>query len=74
MLPQFAPLTGVGKPAVAAYAAQAGLSVEAFLTARPFPPLTAEIAGDAIVELAQAETANVAPSHMLDGDGLHKLP
>ena len=74
VLPQFAPLTGVGKPAVAAYAAQAGLSVEEFLTARPFPPLTTEIAGDAIVELVQAETANVAPSYMVDGDGLHKLP
>ena len=35
VLPQFAPLTGVGKPAVAAYAAQAGLSVEEFLASRP---------------------------------------
>jgi 3-oxoacyl-[acyl-carrier protein] reductase len=74
VLPQFAPLTGVGKPAVAAYAAQAGLSVEEFLTTRPFPPLTPEIAGDAIVELVQAETANLAPSYVLHGGGLHKLP
>jgi NAD(P)-dependent dehydrogenase (short-subunit alcohol dehydrogenase family) len=74
VLPQFAPLTGVGKPAVAAYAAQAGLSVEEFLTTRPFPPLTPEIAGDAIVELVQAEAGNVAPSYLLHGGGLRKLP
>jgi hypothetical protein len=74
VVPQFAPQTGVGKPAVAAYAAQAGLSVEEFLTARPSPPLTPEIAGDAIVELVQAEAANVAPSYVLHGGGLHKLP
>jgi 3-oxoacyl-[acyl-carrier protein] reductase len=74
VLPQFAPLTGVGKPAVAAYAAQAGLPVEEFLTTRPFPRITPEIAGDAIVELIQTDAANVAPSYMLDGAGLHKLP
>lgn len=73
VMPQFAPLTGVGKPAVAAYAAQAGLSVEEFLTKRPFPSLTPEIAGDAIVELLQVETVSLAPSYMLDGGGLHKL-
>jgi len=74
VLPQFAPLTGVGKPAVAAYAAQAGLSIEKFLATRPAPPLTPEIAGDAIVELVQAETAHLAPSYVLHGGGLHKLP
>jgi hypothetical protein len=73
VMPQFAPLTGVGKPAVAAYAAQAGLSVGEFLTKRPFPSLTPEIAGDAIVELLQAETVSLAPSYMLHGGGLHKL-
>jgi NAD(P)-dependent dehydrogenase (short-subunit alcohol dehydrogenase family) len=74
VLPQFAPQTSVGKPAVAVYAARAGLSVEEFLTARPFPPLTPEIAGDAIVELVQAETVDLGPSYMLHGGGLHKLP
>jgi 3-oxoacyl-[acyl-carrier protein] reductase len=73
VMPQFAPLTGVGKPAVAAYAAQADLSVGEFLTKRPFPSLTPEIAGDAIVELLQAETVSLAPSYMLHGGGLHKL-
>jgi 3-oxoacyl-[acyl-carrier protein] reductase len=74
VLPQFAPLTGVGKPAVAAYAAQAGLSVEEFLTAQPFPLLTPEIAGTAILVLLRDEAANIAPGYVLNGDGLHKLP
>jgi len=74
VLPQFAPLTGVGKPAVAAYAAKASLSVKEFLTARPFPPLSPEIAGEAIVELLQTETADLSPSYMLHGGGLHRLP
>jgi 3-oxoacyl-[acyl-carrier protein] reductase len=74
VLPQFAPLTGVGKPAVAAYATQAGLSVEEFLAERPFPSLTAEIAGAAIVELVQTEPSDLASSYMLHGGGLHKLP
>jgi 3-oxoacyl-[acyl-carrier protein] reductase len=34
VLPRFAPMTGVGRPAVDAYAAQAGLSVEGFLGGR----------------------------------------
>ena len=29
---------------------------------------------DAIVELVQAEAANLAPSYVLHGGGLHKLP
>ena len=74
VLPQFAPQTSVGKAAVAVYAARAGLSVEEFLATRPAPPLTPEIAGDAIIELAQGETADVAPSYVLHGGGLHKLP
>ena len=74
VLPQFAPLTGVGKPAVAAYAAQAGLPVNDFLTTQTYPLLTPEIAGAAIVELVQAEAANIAPAYMLNGGGLHKLP
>src|SRR5947209_2195065 len=39
VLPQFAPLTGVGKPAVAAYAAQADLSVDDFLSRQTYPLL-----------------------------------
>src|SRR5258708_17515720 len=55
VLPQFAPLTGVGRPAVQAYAGRAGLSVEDFLRAQPFPLLSPEIAGTALVEVAQID-------------------
>ncbi len=74
VLPQFAPLTGVGKPAVAAYAARAGLSVKDFLSTQTYPLLTPEIAGAATVELVQAEAANVALGYVLNGGGLQKLP
>jgi len=72
VLPKFAPLTGVGRPAVQAYAAQAGLSVEDFLAQRD-PELTPEIAGSALVELVQADAAGVAPDYVLTGAGLQKL-
>jgi NAD(P)-dependent dehydrogenase (short-subunit alcohol dehydrogenase family) len=74
VLPQFAPLTGVGKSAVAAYAAKASLSVEEFLAARPFPALSPEIAGDAVVELLHADPADLSPGYLLHGGGLQKLP
>jgi 3-oxoacyl-[acyl-carrier protein] reductase len=73
VLPQFAPLTGVGRPAVQAYAARAGLSVEDFLLTQTFPLLKPEIAGTAMLELVQAEAANLAPAYVLNGAGLHKL-
>jgi 3-oxoacyl-[acyl-carrier protein] reductase len=73
VLPQFAPLTGVGQPAVQAYATRAGLTVEEFLLAQAFPLLTEEVAGTAIVELAQADVADVAPAYLLNGVGLHAI-
>lgn len=74
VLPQFAPQTSVGRPAVAAYAAQAGVSVEDFLKAQPSTLLTPEIAGTALVELVNADTHSIAPAYLLNGDGLRKLP
>ena len=74
VLPQFAPLTGVGRTAVHAYAARAGLSVQDFLRTQAFPLLTSEIAGSAMVELAQVDAADVSPAYVLNGGGLHKLP
>jgi NAD(P)-dependent dehydrogenase (short-subunit alcohol dehydrogenase family) len=74
VLPQFAPQTGVGQPAVRAYAAQAGQSVQDFLQQQPFPLLTPDIAGTATVELVQADAATVAPAYLLNGAGLQKLP
>lgn len=73
VLPKFAPLTGVGRPAVRAYAAQAGLSVEDFLAQRD-PELTPEIAGASLVDLVQADAADVAADYVLTGAGLQKLP
>jgi len=73
VLPRFSPLTGVGRPAVQAYAARAGKSVEEFL--HPLGPLvTPEIAGAALVELAQADAAALASAYVLTGAGLQKLP
>jgi 3-oxoacyl-[acyl-carrier protein] reductase len=73
VLPQFAPETAVGKGAVAAYAAQANQSVETYLDQLPFPPLTSEIAGDALVVLTQADPDTLAPEHLLNGAGLKAL-
>jgi NAD(P)-dependent dehydrogenase (short-subunit alcohol dehydrogenase family) len=72
ILPRFAPSTGVGGPAVRAYASRAGLSVEDFL-ARADPQLTPESVGAAVLELVQADAAEVAPAYLLNSAGLHKL-
>jgi 3-oxoacyl-[acyl-carrier protein] reductase len=74
VLPQFAPQTGVGRPAVEAYAARAGQSVEDYLDQRPFPLLSPEIAGAAVIDLLRAEPATVAPAYVLNGAGLQQLP
>jgi hypothetical protein len=37
-------------------------------------PLSPKVAGAALVELAQADAATVAPAYMLTGAGLQKLP
>ena len=73
VLPKFAPRTGVGRPAVQAYAARAGQSVEEYLQ-KLDSPLTPEIAGAALVELSQADAATIAPAYVLTGAGLQKLP
>jgi 3-oxoacyl-[acyl-carrier protein] reductase len=73
VLPQFAPETGVGRPAVQAYAARAGQSVEAYLQQRG-PLVTPEIAGAAIVDLVRADAATVAPAYRLTSAGVERLP
>jgi 3-oxoacyl-[acyl-carrier protein] reductase len=73
VLPWFAPLTGVGRPAVQAYAARAGQSVEEYL--QPMDRwVTPETAGAALVELVRADAATVAPAYVLTGAGLEQLP
>jgi 3-oxoacyl-[acyl-carrier protein] reductase len=73
VLPYFAPVTGVGRPAVQAYAARAGLSVDEYLEQQG-PLVTPEIAGTALVELVRADAATVAPGYRLSGAGLQQLP
>jgi 3-oxoacyl-[acyl-carrier protein] reductase len=73
VLPKFAPQTGIGRAAIQAYAARAGKSVEQYL--EPMGALlTPQIAGDALLELMQAEAASVASSYLLTGAGLQRLP
>ena len=72
MLPRFAPLTGVGRRR-SRRTRRAGQSVEEYLQEMG-PPVTPEIAGTALVELVQADAAEVAPAYLLTGAGLQKLP
>jgi 3-oxoacyl-[acyl-carrier protein] reductase len=72
VMPYFGPGTGVGRPAVEAYAARAGLSVEEFLETQQ-PVVTPESAGTALVVLVQADAATVAPGYRLSGAGLQEL-
>src|SRR6266481_6872901 len=74
VMPQFAPLTDVGRAAVQAYTARAGLSVEDFLETQTFPLRSPEIAGTAIVTLVQADATSVASAYVLNGAGLHDIP
>jgi NAD(P)-dependent dehydrogenase (short-subunit alcohol dehydrogenase family) len=73
VLPRFSPETGVGVPAVRAYAARGGQSLEEFLRTQG-PLVTPEIAGTALVELVRTDAADVGPAYLLTGDGLRKLP
>jgi 3-oxoacyl-[acyl-carrier protein] reductase len=72
VFPYFAPQTGVGRPAVQAYAARAGQSVEEYLQEQG-SLVTPEVAGTALVELVHADAATVAPGYRLTGTGLQEL-
>jgi hypothetical protein len=73
VLPRITPLTDLGRPAVEAYAARRGQSVEEYV-GELGDPLTPEAAGAALVELARGERAKLAPGYMLSGAGLQPLP
>ncbi len=72
ILPRLTALTDLGRPAVEAYAARNGQSVEEYLQ-RFGRPLTPEIAGAAVLELVRADPSSVAPDYLLTGDGLKPL-
>ena len=73
LLPRLTPHTGLGLPAVRAYAARAGMSEEDYV-AQFGNPLTPEIAGRAVAELLDSAPGDVAASYLLTGDGLQPLP
>jgi NAD(P)-dependent dehydrogenase (short-subunit alcohol dehydrogenase family) len=75
LLPRFAPMTGVGRSAVAAYAARAGQSADDYVEeiGQLGAGVTPEIAGTAVLELVRADPASVAREYMLTGVGLQPL-
>ncbi len=73
VLPRMTPLTDLGRAAVEAYAARSGQSEEEYVK-QLGEPLTPEAAGAALLELVQADAADVAPAYLLSGAGLEKLP
>ena len=72
VFPGLTPLTGLGRPAVQAYAARNGQSEAEYLQQLP-EPLTPERAGAAVLKLVGAERAPIAPAYLLTGDGLQEL-
>ena len=72
VLPRITPLTDLGRPAVAAYAARSGQTEQEYL--QHFgEPLTPQVAGAALVELIQADAVRVGSAYLLTGAGLHEL-
>ena len=73
VLPRITPLTDLGRPAVAAYAARSGQTEQEYL--QHFgEPLTPQVAGAALVELVRTDAATIAPGYRLTGAGLQDLP
>jgi NAD(P)-dependent dehydrogenase (short-subunit alcohol dehydrogenase family) len=72
VLPRITPLTGLGGPAVRAYAARNGQSEQEYLQ-QMGEPLSPKIAGEAMVELLRADTAALSPGYLLSGAGLQPL-
>jgi NAD(P)-dependent dehydrogenase (short-subunit alcohol dehydrogenase family) len=73
VMPRITPLTELGRPAVEAYAARSGKSVEEYV-GQFGEPLTPEVAGASIVELFQIDAKALAPGYLLTGAGLKQLP
>lgn len=72
VLPGFAPETGVGRPAVQAYAARFGQSVDEYLGSDPM--LTPAQAGSALVDLVRTDVTDLAAAYVLPGAGIKALP
>ncbi len=72
LMPRITPLTELGRPAVRAYAARSGQSEEEYVR-QLGEPVSPGSAGAAVLELAQADSASMAPGYLLTGAGLQKL-
>ncbi len=72
LMPRITPLTDLGRPAVRAYAARGGQSEEEYVK-QLGELLSPQVAGSAVVELVQADTADVATGYLLTGAGLQKI-
>jgi len=72
VLPRLTPHTDLGRPAVEAYAARNGQSVDDYVRSMG-EPLTPEGAGSAVVELVDADADKIAAAYLLTGAGLRKL-
>lgn len=73
VLPQLTASTGLGLPAVRAYAQRAGRPFEEQLQ-QLGDPLTPDIAGAALLELARADRGSLAPAYRLTAAGAAALP
>jgi NAD(P)-dependent dehydrogenase (short-subunit alcohol dehydrogenase family) len=73
VLPKLTPATELGRPAVAAYAARAGLSEEQYVE-QMGPLVTPQIAGIAFVQLAAGMSSADGSAYVLTGDGLQAIP
>ena len=72
VLPRLTPHTDLGRPAVQAYAARSGQSVDDYVRSMG-ESLTPEDAGSAVVELVGADVGKIAAAYLLTGAGLREL-
>lgn len=73
VLPQITPATGLGLPAVRAYAARSGQTVEQYV-GQLGEVLTPDAAGSALLGLAGADPTELAEAYRLTAAGLTALP
>jgi NAD(P)-dependent dehydrogenase (short-subunit alcohol dehydrogenase family) len=72
VLPKLTAATELGRPAVAAYAARAGIPEEQFLAGMG-EPVTPQVPGAAFLRLATGDAGTEAGAHLLAGEGLQPL-
>jgi NAD(P)-dependent dehydrogenase (short-subunit alcohol dehydrogenase family) len=73
VMPRMTPYGDVGRAGIRAYAARSGQAEEVYLR-QMGELLTPEVAGSAMLDLVREDPATIAPSYLLTGAGLQKLP